>query len=167
MYNLSSTYYLKEGAYEEAIEDCNKALEVVKMGWPQMKLFRCYYKLGNTQEAIRQLKEIVSLDPSFNHPEVLDSILLESGMDGIMRWYIHWLQTNEDPDFYFKVNLNSRIANLYGILGDSQLAMEYLEKAWESGESSMPSIYTNPSYESLEDEPGFKAMLKAMNLGQD
>jgi TolB-like protein len=167
MYNLSSGYYLKEGAYEKAIEECSKALEVVKSGWPQMRLFICYYKLGNNQEAIRQLKEIVSLDPSFNQPEVLDSILLESGMDGILRWYIHWLQTNEDPDFYFNVNLNSRIANLYGILGDSQLAMEYLEKAWEVDESSMPSIYSNPSYEFLENEPGFKAMLKAMNLGQD
>ena len=102
--------------------------------------------------------------PSKEHPEILDSIFLESGMEGILHWYIDWLPNNESPDFYYKVNLNLRIAGIYGLLGDAQHAMEYLEKAWEAGESSLPNIKFNPNLVLLRDDPRFKYMLKEMGL---
>lgn len=164
MYNLSAAYYGIGGDYEKAIEECQKSLAITPFGWPILRIFYCNIKLGNEQEALKNLKEIVRFDPSFDAPEVLDSTLMESGMEGIIHWYINWLQKNESSDFYFSVNLNSRIADMYGILGNSQRAMEYLEKAMEAGETSMPQIKFNPDLELLRDDPRFKAMVKNMNL---
>jgi TolB-like protein len=164
MYNLSSRYYYDDGAYEKAIEECRKALEIAEFGWPLQRLFFTYFILGNDQEALRYLKEIVSMATSKEYAEILDSIFLESGMEGILHWYIDWLQDNISQDFYYKVNLNLSVAGIYGLLGDAQQAMEFLEKAWEAGESSLPNIKYNPNLALLWDDPRFKAMLIEMNL---
>ena len=97
-------------------------------------------------EAKEQLKEIVSFDPSFDKPEMLDSIFEESGTEGLILWLIHWLQTNESTDFYYNVNLNYRIAGLYAFIGDSEHAIEYLEKSFETSETSVPNMKFNPVF---------------------
>jgi hypothetical protein len=121
-------------------------------------------KLGNDQEALRYMKAIFSMDPIKEHTEILDRIFLESGMEGVLHWYVDWLQNNESPDFYYVAQLNLKIAGIYGLLGDVQHAMEYLEKAWETGDISLPYIKFNPNLALLRDDPRFKAMLKEMNL---
>ena len=164
MYNLRSSYYYEEGEYEKAILDCRKAMEIGEFAWPLQRLMLCNFLLGKDEEALMNLKKIVSNVSTSDLPEILDGILLESGMEGILRWYIQWLEDSNSPDFYFRVNLNIRIAGLYGLIGDSQLAMEYLEKAFESGESSLPGIKFSPHLQLLRDDPRFKAMLKEMNM---
>lgn len=164
MYNLSAAYYYMEGAYKQTIAECQKALAIAPFAWPIQKIFICKVKLGKEQEALKYLKEIVLADPSFDTPELLDRILLESGMEGILNWYIQWLQANESSDFYIGVNLNSRLAQVYGILGNAQGAMDYLEKAMDDGESSLPQIKYHPDLELLKDDPRFKTLLKKMNL---
>ena len=164
MYNLSASYFYIEGAYEQAIAECQKALAIAPFGWPIQRIFICHIKLGKEQDALKYLKEIVLADPSFDTPELLDRILLESGMEGILNWYIQWLQANESADFYIGVNVNIRIAQVYGILGNAQGAMDYLEKAMEAGESSLPQINIHPDLELLQDDPRFKTLLRKMNL---
>jgi len=85
-------------------------------------------------------------------------------MKGIYHWYIDWLPKNETSDFYYTVNLNLRISGIYGLMGDSPHALEYLENAWEARESSLPNIKYNPELALLRDDPRFKAMLKEMKL---
>ncbi len=164
MYNLSASYYYREGAYEKAIEECKKSLEIAQFGWPMLRFFNCYIKLGMNVEAKEQLKKIVSFDPSLNSPEVIDSIYLESGTEGLIRWLIHWLQTNETPDFYYNLNLNYRIAGLYAFIGDSEHAMEYLEKSFETGETKVPNMKFSPIFDLIRHDPRFEAMLKKMDL---
>lgn len=164
MYNLSASYYYYEGDYENAIEDCLKAMEIGEFAWPLQRLVLCNFHLGNEAEAMKYLKEIVSAGPSYVSPEILDSLWLESGRDGIFRWYITWLEANDSPDFYYHVNLNTRIAGLYGFIGDSQHALDYLEKAFETGESSLPGMKFNPHFQFLENDPRYQTMLKEMDL---
>jgi tetratricopeptide (TPR) repeat protein len=120
--------------------------------------------LGNDQEALKYLKEIVSVDPSFDSPEVIETIFRESGIEGIIAWYIQWLQKNESLPFYYSVNLNVSIARLFAFIGDSQQAIASLEKAFEAGESSLPSIIHDQDFALLRDEPRFQAMLNEMGL---
>lgn len=139
-------------------------MEFAEFAWPMSRLFYCNIKLGRDQEALRHLKEIVSQDPSFIAPEVLDSLLMESGMEGVVQWYIHWIQVNESQDFYVTVNLNLGIAGLYGVLGDTQAVLDYLEKAFEADETGLPQIMFNADFESLRDDPRIIAMLREMDL---
>ncbi len=99
MYNLSASYYYREGAYEKTIEESRKSLEIAQFGWPMRRLLHAYISLGRNHEAKEQLKDIVSIDPSFDKPEMLDSIFEESGIDGLLLWLIDWLQENESADF--------------------------------------------------------------------
>ncbi len=164
MYNLSAGYYYNDGYYEKAIEECKKSIEISQFGWPLQNLFGCHFRLGNDQEALKYLKEIVSADPSFDSPEVIDTIYRESGLEGIISWYIQWLQKNESLPFYYNVNLNVSIARLFAFTGDSQQAIASLEKAFEAGESSLPSIKHDQDFALLRDDPRFQSMLSELGL---
>ena len=164
MYNLSSSYYYREEAYEKTIEEARKALEISKFGWPFRRLMHAYIKLGRYDDAKDQIKDIIAFDPSSNNLEMLDRIFEESGIEGLLLWFIEWLQENESLDFYYKINLNYWIAELYCITGDSQQALYYLEKSFEFRESSVADMKFNPNLELIRNEPGFEAMLKKMGM---
>ena len=164
MYNLSGHYYYDEGAYEKCIEACNKSLEINTFAWPLIRRFKCNVRLGHGEEARRDLKEIVNFDPSFEHPEAIDAVYRESGTNGMVEWLIQWLQGNNSPDFYFRINLNTTLAELYGLLEDPENAIASLEKAFEAGESESPSMYSNQDFAFLKDDPRYQAMLKEMGL---
>jgi TolB-like protein/Tfp pilus assembly protein PilF len=164
MYNLSADYYISDGAYEKAIEESNKSIEILQFTWAIRKFFVCNVKLGNDQEALENLKEIVSEDPSFDSPEMMDTIFLDAGIEGIIEWYIRWLQENDSLPFFSSINLNASIAGLYGLMGDSEQAIASLEKAFEAGESSLPYINSSGNFTILKEDPRFKAMLKELGL---
>ncbi len=165
MYNLSGLYYYNEGYYEKAIEEAKKSLEISQSGWPLLRLYRSNIRLSHDQEALKYLKEIISIDFSIDSREVIDAIFLESGIEGIIEWHIQWLQKKESSDFFFgSMNRNLTIAVSYGLLGDSQQALTSLEKAFEAGESGLPYINTGPNFALLRDNPRFKAMVNEMGL---
>jgi TolB-like protein len=164
MYNLSGLYYYNEGYYEKAIEEAKKSLEISQSGWPLLRLYRSNIRLGRDQEALKYLKEIISIDSSIDSREVIDAIFLESGIEGIIEWYIQWLQKKESSDFFKSMNTNFTIAVLYCLLGDSQQALTFLEKAFEAGESGLPYINTGPDFALLRDNPRFKAMVNELGL---
>jgi len=164
MYNLSGSYYYNEGYYEKAIEEAKKSQEISQYGLPLTHVFRSNIALGRDQEAVKNLKEIVSIDPSTDSPEVIDAIFLESGIEGIVEWYIQWMQKNESSDsLNSKIN-NVWIARLFAFIGDSQQALTSLEKAFEAGETGLPYINTSPEFAILRDKPRFKAMVNEMGL---
>ena len=164
MYNLSSTYYYREEAYEKSIVEAEKSLEIARFGWPIRKIMHAYIKLGRYDDAKDQIKDIIAFDPSSNNPEILDRIFEESGIEGSLLWFIEWLQENESPDFYYKIDLNYWIAELYCVIGDSQQALDYLEKSFEFHESSVADMKFNPNFQLIRNEPRFEAMLKKMGM---
>jgi hypothetical protein len=127
-------------------------------------MFSSYIHLGMDFEAKEQVKEIASIDPSFEDSALLDLIFQESGIEGIIFWLNNWLQTKETAELYYRTDINKRIAHNYGIIGDSQNAMEYLEKAFEAGESLTPYIKFNPDFSFLREDPRFISLLKKMDL---
>jgi adenylate cyclase len=164
MYNIKASYYYDEGNYEKAIEECKKSMEIFQFGFPLIKLFKCNIRLGHDQEAVEIFKKIISIDPSFDRSEVIDAVYRKSGIEGLIKRYIQWLQENDSPDFFYKVSLNITIAELYGLLGDSEQAMSSLKKAFDAHESDLPSINNNRDFVFLRDDPRFQAMLHKMNL---
>ena len=49
-------------------------------------------------------------------------------------------------------------------LGETNAALEHLEKAYPERESYMATLKAGPIYDSLRSEPRFKALLRKMNL---
>ncbi len=164
MYNLRASYYYDEGAYEEAIDDCMKSLEIFQYGWPMQRIFKCNIRLGNDLAAVENLKELVSMDPSVNDSEMIDTIFLDSGIEGVIKWYILWLQEDSSSDFYLRINLSSRIACFYSLLGDADQALVWLEKSLEAGDSNLLSQKFSKDFEFLRGDPRFQAIYNELGL---
>ena len=56
------------------------------------------------------------------------------------------------------------IARSYGYRGDHDLALEWLERAYEQRDPALIEMFGNPNLDSLADDPRFKAFLRKMNL---
>jgi hypothetical protein len=56
------------------------------------------------------------------------------------------------------------LAVLYAGLGESDRAMEWLEKAYEEREHSLVAIKSDPAYNSLRKDPRFGMLLRRMKL---
>ena len=56
------------------------------------------------------------------------------------------------------------IARSYGHRGDHDLALEWLERAYEQRDPALIEMFGNPNFDSLADDPRFKAFLRNMKL---
>jgi TolB-like protein len=164
MYALSGMYYYFQANYEKSIEEAQKALEINDSFASIFRIFKCHVNLGTDREAIKQLIRIISKYPSSNKPELIDKIYQESGIEGIILWFIEWIQLNESTGYYTITSSNYRLANMYALIGDTQNAIKYLEKSMNIGESTIPRINNNPDFDFIRDDPRFKALLKEMQL---
>lgn len=164
MYNLRASYHYDEGAFKEAIDDCMKSLEIFHFGWPMHRIFKCNIRLGNDEAAVENLKEIVSMDPSVIDPEMIDIVFLDSGIEGVIKWFILWLQEGSSSDFFLRMNLSTRIASLYSLLGDSEQTLVWLEKSLEAGDSNLLSQKFSWDFAFLRGNPKFQAIYNQLGL---
>jgi len=154
---LSGLYYYNNEDYKKTIEEYEKGFEIRNSNF-HIAVFKSYVKLGINNETLEYLKNLVSIDASSNNHELLDKIYQESGIEGIIFWLIDWTIVDKPlKASYF-------IASLYAISGDSQIAIEYLEKALENGDARIPRINNNPDFDFLREDPRFISLLKKMNL---
>ncbi len=58
------------------------------------------------------------------------------------------------------------IATLYAHAGNSDRALEWLEKAHEERDPVLPGLSVAPEWDSLRDDPRFQDLLRRMNLPQ-
>jgi uncharacterized protein YpiB (UPF0302 family) len=53
---------------------------------------------------------------------------------------------------------------MYASAGDKDLAEQWLEKAYQDGDSTMVYLKVDPSFDMLRDDPRFQALLRKMNF---
>jgi eukaryotic-like serine/threonine-protein kinase len=56
------------------------------------------------------------------------------------------------------------IARMYAFAGDKDLALRWLEKAYQDGDSTMVYLKVDPSFDVLRDDPRFQTLLRKMNF---
>jgi GNAT superfamily N-acetyltransferase len=56
------------------------------------------------------------------------------------------------------------IARMYAFAGDKDLARQWLEKAYQDGDSTMVYLKVDPSFDMLRDDPRFQTLLRKMNF---
>lgn len=104
------------------------------------------------------------MDPSFTDSETIATVFLDSGMEGVIQWFILWLQEGSSSDFFLRMNLNSRVASLYGLLGDAEKTLLWLEKSLEAGDSNLLSQKFCRDFAFLRDDPRFQAIYQELGL---
>lgn len=162
MNSMSSMIYYHAAEYEKTIEESRRATEIAQFIYPDLRILYSFYKLGMTDSALVQIKNIVSSGTT--DLTLLDDTFKNSGIKGAIKWFIEWMLVNESNGLLKINSVNFRVASLYAIMEDKKKTFLYLEKAMREGEGSMPRINSHPDFDFIRDDPRFGAMLEKMRL---
>ena len=155
-------YYYDEGELDMALEELKTLLELdpFDIRESHISMFRIYLKQGKEEEAFNSLKKHWA---AHNYMEgrvhLAEDIYKRQGMKGLISWMV---------DFDAKIpNIwGPWVAELYTLLGEKQLALDWLEKSYESRASALPEIIKSADYEILRSEPRYIELLKKMGLNE-
>ena len=154
---MSAILFYHSSDFTKSIEASQKTLEIQYYLNIMRRIFKCYVNMDMEQDAINQLKRIISKETPNISPESIDKIHQQSGIEGIVRWYIDWELLNRPGSYYYT-------AALFAMIKDSEKAIEYLEEAFIAKEPRLLRMNNNPDFDILRNDPRFIAMLKQMNL---
>jgi tetratricopeptide (TPR) repeat protein len=161
IHGVSSSQYYNEGELDMALKENLKVLEFDQnRAGPYWKMFIIYREQGRDEEAFKHLKKSWSLNGSQEYAELTEDIYAKTGIDGVIRWWMDE-EVNKSP------NNPVFIAWHYAILGEKDLALGWLERAFELHSNLLVGLKGDRTFESLRSEPGFIALLEKMGLEAD
>lgn len=160
----SAFFYYNAAEYKNAVHGHLKAIDLEKgndmlISDDNLNIIKCYIRLGRNREAFENIKKFISTDSSID-TKALDKIYQESGIEGVMHWFVNWMLANKHEQYFNDI----AIATFYAFIGNSQNALNYLEKAFKEGDHRMPNIKNNPDFNSIKTEPRYIALLEKMGL---
>ena len=94
------------------------------------------------------------------HEEALERGYREGGYSGALRDMAETLGTRSDTIFVTPW----QIGTLYTRAGDTELALNYLELAYEAHDGNIPYLSVNPIFAPLRDEPRFRHLIQRLGL---
>jgi tetratricopeptide (TPR) repeat protein len=147
-------------SYDQALEELEKAIELYpEHGNNYVYAAEVYLALDRYEEALtacQRTEEITGEEPI------------------ILMAFVYAKRDNREEAVKFLTKIieeskktyisPSRIAPIYGFLGDSDQAFALLEKAYSEKDNYLTYIKIDPMYDPLRADPRFQALLKRMNL---
>jgi tetratricopeptide (TPR) repeat protein len=147
--------------YDEAIQRLQKVLEVAPGFFPaQHALWRAYRHKGLDEEAFREAKKAFSLKKNEQVVEALERGYAESGYPEAMRLAAE-TRVAQSSQVYVQA---TEIAGLYVDAEEKELALDWLEKAYDECDPTLIHVPAARDWDSLRSEPRFQNLLKRMNL---
>ncbi|MBW2644793.1 MAG: protein kinase [Deltaproteobacteria bacterium] len=176
------------GRHEEAIAEISRAYEIDPLSLliNYIKAYILFYA-RHYERAIEQCRKTLELDSDFHLPyRTLGRVYLEKGMyeeaitayqksgnrHGLGIAYAQAGQKDKALEILGEMKEEWKrgavralpMARIYIGLGDSDQALDWLEKSLERREPRMVLLKVDPRFDSLRSNPRFKALLKKMNL---
>lgn len=155
---------LAEGREDQAIEQLGKVLETEpNFAWAHWRLWNAFHQKEMTDEALAAAKRYLAF---LGHNEAAAAIergYAESGYRGAMRLGAEKLVAQAKLGYVQP----SRMARLYAHAEEKDLALEWLEKAYEERDPMLVHLSVDWDWESLRSDPRFKDLLLRMKLPSD
>jgi DNA-binding winged helix-turn-helix (wHTH) protein/TolB-like protein/Tfp pilus assembly protein PilF len=159
---LAEVYYLA-GRYDEAIEQYSRTREM----FPNYSLINAgpsYERKGMNDQAVREyLASEIRRGRPAQDVRLLRQAYAKSGWRGYWRKQLN-LSLGEAKG---KKPHSSFLAEIYARLGETDHALEFLEKAYAEHDMSLVFLGINPVWESLKSSPRFHHLLRRINLATD
>ncbi len=172
MYAQSANIYYNNNEFEKAIEEKNKHIKFINTK-SNMLIFTSYVHLGMDKKAIEYLKIMIPNSPNNSHigmdkkaieylkimipnspnniHRLIDKIYQESGINGVIYWYIE-VRKNK------KGNLGE--FRLYGLVGDRQKTIAYMRK----NPTTLLDFRIIADFKLLRSDSAFIAQLQSLEL---
>jgi len=153
--------FMEARRYDEAIEQCQAALAINPNNRRAYELLALANELkGLYEEAVAAYQELLTLQGA-SEAEVtgLAEAYATSGQEGYWRWRLERAKQRDVGALTF--------ARIYAVLGETDLAFEQLEKAYDElglSTASFGFLEFHPQWDPLRDDPRFQDLLRRMNL---
>jgi TolB-like protein/class 3 adenylate cyclase/tetratricopeptide (TPR) repeat protein len=151
-------YYYETGDQERALEEYQRVLELDPndLRHSYLGMFRVYLEMGNEREAIEYFRT-GQLAHNYHWEEAYLHAYREQGMEGFIGKLLEGELNIEEgwPPF---------IAECYNMLGEKELALDWLEKAYESRIVYLPEILKGRHFDNLKEEPRYKELLEKIGI---
>lgn len=156
--HVSVKLYYNRGRFEEALEELQKCNELYENHpWLPWKYFNVYWQLGDKEKGYEALLKVFEGDSIYNI-ETAENIYEVSGLKAVIDWKIN-IDIKEAEKGYRLY----RLASTYGLIGEDEKAIEWLEKAFMLNKIS-PEVSFNIHFKNLHNNPRYLAILKKMGL---
>jgi Tfp pilus assembly protein PilF len=157
---LGWQFYLS-GQNDQAVERLRKVLEIDQKFAPARRILEgVYSQMGKEKEAVAERERFVSLSGS---PELAASIeedFAKSGYKGVLRSSLDGMTELSKHGFVSSYD----IAQIYARMGEKDLTLTWLEKAYDEHDSGLVSLGVDPLYGSVRSDARFRALLKRLKL---
>lgn len=126
-------------------------------------LSEIYEQKGSYNEAVELWKEAMMLESAARKWIAnLEMSYQRDGHKGFVKAKADWLEDLIEKDYVYPTDL----AKCYGMLGDKNKTIEWLNKGIESRVPDILSVKYSPAFSSMTNEEGFQNVLKKMNFPQ-
>ena len=156
----AGTSYLYHGQYDRAIQLLMDAIELdPKNSFYLNNLGLAHIRQGRIDEGLEEVQRAAGMSNS-PYPRDLAYAFVKAGRPEEARAILSGLlQSSEGGRAY-----PMKLGGVYAVLGEKEKAFEWLEKAYEERSGYLPSIVSDFVFDSLRDDPRFRALLKRMHL---
>ncbi len=145
--------YYNDGRFMEALAELQKCNELYENHpWLPRKYFNVYWQLGDKEKAYEALLKVFEGDSIYNF-ETAENIYKVSGLKALLDWKIN-IDIMEAEKGYRLYGL----ASTYGLIGEDEKALEWLEKAFLLNKIT-PSMSFNIHFRNLRNNPRYLAIL--------
>ena len=163
--DLGQLHYFS-GEYAEAEKYCLEALEMEpNFTFAHEYLHYIYLKTGQHEKAVVEIAKADAINGAYAHDDsnaadrvaTYTEIFRKSGMNEILEYRCP--ETPLAPETFYL------LATKYAFTGDSEKALDYLEKSTDARMFLSAFIKADPAFESLRSEPRYQQILLKMGLG--
>jgi adenylate cyclase len=157
----AGTFYLYLRQYDKAIQHLKDAVELdPKNTFYPANLGLAHLQKGMLEEGLEEVKRAVKARGSPDGFRDLAYAFVKVGKPEEARELLtKLLQSSEKGHAHSVV-----IGGIYAVLGESENALDWLEKAYDEHSGYLSAIGNDFVFESLHDHPRFQALLRKMNL---
>lgn len=155
---VSARFYYHTESYLKALDELQKCNELIMdHSWIPYKIMVNYLQLGEDENAFKALRKLLSLSAYYDL-DIAEKIFMEDGLEAVLKWKIE-IDLKEDgntPNYYYL------LADSYGMIGQNEEALYWLEKAFKAHQTTQMSW--NLHFKDLHNNPRYIAILNGMGL---
>jgi serine/threonine protein kinase/tetratricopeptide (TPR) repeat protein len=160
-YNRARIFIYKQD-YDQAIVEIERG-EKAEPDHPMLKIFRSgvYYYRGDKEKAIELMGKVIESNPRMEGIRPLYAVYLagsgktEEALEQLSPIALALSKTDHDMAYW--------VASTYSILGETDLAFKWLNKAVKLGNENRPHFEKDKSLDPLRDDPRFAELMAKLN----
>jgi serine/threonine-protein kinase len=159
---LEGQFLNHAGRNDESLDRLKKTIELAPNFWmPHLFASSAYIEEGMYDEAIAETRKTTELSPAQTVSIAFEGYALaKSGRQDEARKLLDKLLKLSNERFIPP----GHIAFIYNGLGETDKALDWLEKGYEQGDPKMAFLKVEPKWNNLRSEPRFIALMRRMNF---